>query len=277
MTQRWLLPMLAGKCEPLRAEIAARDAVVSLEAESYRPGGIKNRDLTAHGQAVYYVMLRYSLAHLDAPVNPKARGEEESAIRLLAALRDEPATIESTGLIKVYPKSIQALSFLQPLFERLLSLRTEQRRYTEEDRLDLLPGLVTDFQSLFEIIGWCATYPLASLPFSHPSAVPKPPPYVGYLGAERLERIAAALYHLHEDRIAFLHSIMAVEHFQTAAATIAPDGGQYSQLIAQLSEQLELPSETLSRDRSLPSLLGLAVVANEMHGPPPDRGTPLVA
>jgi hypothetical protein len=275
VTERWLLPTLYDRCASERLALAARSANRATEAELFRPGREQNRDRSAYGWAVYFAALRFSIAQLDAELKPAETEGRDAAALLFGILTDVPLIVDN--LYRVYPKSISALAFVGECQERLLQINKERAQSVDENRLDLVAELDSERSSLTELIGWCATYSEPSLPFTDTAALPPLPLYVKALGQARLSRICTALDALHEQRLAFLRSITPIEAPPMSGADAQLGSAWYSQMVEQLSEQLERPSETLTRDWSLPSLFALAVVAAEMHVSPPDRGAALVA
>jgi hypothetical protein len=276
MTERWLLPMLFDRCHAECSSLRRRSAAAVEASDKYRPWLPGNRDVTALGWARYSVALRKESAALDAESNSAAMEAAASLGQLLDALTDAPVGVDEFEFIKVYPKSLDSLRFIGGLGQRLVELDEEQAHVLHEveaiqtagsGNLDEyereVTGIRAERTSLHRLIGWSAIYPGPSLPFSvairDAADLPRVPLHVQALGMEILTRIYGALVRLHTHRAAFLNSIMPLEDWEA---------GDYSQLIADLSEQLELPPETLSRDRSLPCLLGLAVVAGEMHDSP---------
>lgn len=274
----WLLQALLDRCHAESAALLRRSTTAHERASKYQPWLLPKRDLSAAGWAVYFTALCRESALLKADNDSDAREAAVTTNRLLEVLLDVPMSVDGLDVVRVYPKSLHSIGVLANIQAEISALDEQLRDRFQSalqgKTLDELLASQTKHKTFHQMLAWSATYPEPSLPFTQSTKTPRPPLYICNLSVERMVLIAEAVNRLHSTRIQFCTSIRRMEGVPVAADEL-PLRALFEPFIHSISEQVELSVETLERDRSLPSLLGLAVVADEIsNGPGSHEGLP---
>jgi hypothetical protein len=249
----WVTADVEARCIDLKATLVAESIASDAEVAAYWPGGSENTESDPHGRWVYCYANYIGFLHRLAPeLNERAQAAGDAA--LLEALRGAPVTVELVGqhpdgspkTVQVYPKSYEALEFLDALDAAIGRLAAAEDLVTSlhpGEALPLLDRLAEARSLLHRQCVWVVTAEGPRLPFAAFGAPPDPPDSTRDLDVVDIVRILQAFKTLHRDRLAALSALMG-----------RGKGGRrvsWATLASSAAGKLGVSAQTLLRDWSL--------------------------
>jgi hypothetical protein len=278
-TTDWSTAGIEARCTDLKATLVAESIASDVEVAAYWPGGKENTETDAHGRWVYCYANYIGFLHRLAPeLNERAQVAGEAA--LLEALRGAPVSVELVGrqedgsprTVQVYPKSYEALEFLDALdgaSGRRCAAESLVAEIHPGEALPLLDRLAEARTLLHRQCVWAVTTEGARLPFAAFGAPPDPPDETRDLDAVDILRILQAFKTLHRDRLAALAALMGR----------GARGGRasWATLSATAAGKLGVSAQTLLRDWSLESWIAQLQLAADAERQAHEASQPTAA
>jgi hypothetical protein len=249
----WSTAGIEARCVDLKATLVAESIASDVEVAAYWPGGKENPETDAHGRWIYCYANYIGFLHRLAPeLNERAQVAGEAA--LLEALRGAPVAVELVGrdpdgaprVVQVYPKSYEALEFLDALdgaIGRLAAAEELVRHLHPGEALPLLDRVAEARCLLQRQCVWAVTTEGPRLPFAVFGAPPDPPDWTRDLDVVDILRIQQVFKSVHRDRLAVLSALIGRGGRGKRAS--------WPTLAATAAGKLGVSSQTLLRDWSL--------------------------
>lgn len=267
MSARFFLRGLKEKCAFLEEDVRLRKLATDDELDAYRPGGAENLNTDLGAWVFWYATLvrfngrrEYTEARTEA-ATANAQGT------ILDALMDRPKSVELQAIdgaaprtVAAYPKSFEALSFIDSRDRNIVWLNSMSRKLLERDlsvTADALSKVDREVLYQYGLLIWSVTHAGAGLPFPAEDPPATLPDWIRELSSVDIIRIHGAYV---EANILRIHSLYFLLEIRTGSTE--PDNRlSWATFFSSRAVDTGIEPRALMRDRSLASQIAAALVA----------------